>query len=97
MDQILTFTSLRAADEKQISAFKFRRRFLGDSASLLIETPHTANGSILDPYSAFLELKMAMPLMRLMMMIIVETTKNWLRDLQSTNSGSLKHEVLVDN
>lgn len=53
MKQIPTFTSLRSADEKEIGVFKFKRRFLGDSASLLIETPHAANGSILESLSSF--------------------------------------------
>ncbi len=53
MNQNPAFTSLCAADEKQISVFKFRRRFLEDSASLLIETPHVANGSILRFLSNF--------------------------------------------
>ncbi len=53
MDQFPTITSLRAADEKKIGHFKFRRRFLGDSASLSVKTPHATNGSILRSLSSF--------------------------------------------
>lgn len=53
MDQIPTLTSPRAADEKKIGLLKFRRRSLGDSASLSVETPHATNGSTLGSLSSF--------------------------------------------
>ncbi len=53
MDQISTLISPCTADEKKISLFKFRRRSLGDSASLSVKTPHAANGSILGSLSSF--------------------------------------------
>ncbi len=53
VNRIPTLISLHTADEKQIDLLKFRRRFLGDSASLLVETPHTATGSFLGFLSSF--------------------------------------------
>lgn len=52
-EQIPTLTSLRAPDEKQIGVFRFTRRFLGDSASLVVKTPHAANESKLASLPSF--------------------------------------------